>query len=115
MTFKHDKNCNYDLLSRHGSIHQYEEDDIEAAGDVDNGECGIKIRNIDYRNSGTWKCEILRKQRPGSTRLGSEVTNAEFKVDVFRTSRLNDDDSELQVIIKICTNVHRGSGDYSKL
>ena len=109
------RTLNYDLLSRHGSIHQYEEDDIEAAGDVDNGECGIKIRNIDYRNSGTWKCEILRKQRPGSTRLGSEVTNAEFKVDVFRTSRLNDDDSELQVIIKICTNVHRGSGDYSKL
>ena len=62
------------------------------------GECGIKIRNIGFEKSGTWKCEVLRKQRPGSTVLGSEVTSSSIKVDVFRTSRLNDDELELQVI-----------------
>ena len=63
------------------------------------GECGIKIRNIGFEKSGTWKCEVLRKQRPGSTVLGSEVTSSSIKVDVFRTSRLNDDELELQVFL----------------
>ena len=82
---------------RFGSIYEYKDDGIEAAGNVDNGECGIKIRNIGYEKSGTWKCEVVRKQRPGSTILGSEVTASSIRVDVFRTSRLNDDNVQLQV------------------
>jgi len=84
------------IVDKYGAIYQYEKDGIEAAGDVDKGECGIKIRNIGFEKSGTWKCEVLRKQRPGSTVLGSEVTSSSIKVDVFRTSRLNDDELELQ-------------------
>ena len=55
------------------------------------------IRDIDFAQSGTWKCEILRKQRPGSTRIGSEVTSAEFRVDVFRTARFDKSPAKLQV------------------
>ena len=79
---------------RFGEIYDYVEEGIEATGDYDNGECGIIIRDIDYAKSGDWKCEITRKNRPGSGRIGSEATSSLFRVDVFRTSRLNDD-SEL--------------------
>ena len=52
------------ILFRFGELYEYKEEGIEPSGDVDKGECGIIIRNIDYKNSGTWKCEVLRKQRP---------------------------------------------------
>lgn len=77
---------------RYGETYDYSADGIEVAGNLDNGECGIIIRNVGFANSGTWKCELLRKQRPGSAVIGSEVTNAEIKLDVFRTSRLADDE-----------------------
>ena len=83
---------------RYGEILDYEDEGIVHAGDFNNGECGIIVRDIDYEKSGTWKCEVLRKQRPGSSVIGSEITATTFKVDVFRTSRLNDDDFEFQVI-----------------
>ena len=41
----------------------------------------------------------MRKQRPGSTRIGSEVTSAEFRVDVFRTARFDKSPAKLQVIV----------------
>ena len=89
---------------RFGEIYDYVEEGIEATGDYDNGECGIIIRDIDYAKSGDWKCEITRKNRPGSGRIGSEATSSLFRVDVFRTSRLNDDrELLLQVILRIMT------------
>ena len=89
-------------IFRFGEIYDYSEEGIEATGDYDNGECGIIIRDINYAKSGDWKCEITRKGRPGSARLGSEATSSSFRVDVFRTSRLNDDNELLlQVILSI--------------
>ena len=89
--------CTY---SRFGGQYDYKDDGIERIGDADEGQCGIMIRDIDFAQSGTWKCEILRKQRPGSTRIGSEVTSAEFRVDVFRTARFDKSPAKLQVHIQ---------------
>lgn len=41
----------------------------------------------------------MRKYRPGSSVIGSEVASTTFKVDVFRTSRLNGAHKELQVVV----------------
>ena len=53
-------------MSRFGEEYDYTEDGIRRTGDADHGECGIIISKIDFAQSGTWKCEVLRKQRPGS-------------------------------------------------
>ena len=77
-------------------MYDYPEDGIRRTGDPDRGECGIVIEKIEFAQSGTWKCEVLRKQRPGSNKIGSEATNSEFRVDVFRTARVNRDPAKLQ-------------------
>ena len=49
------------------------------------------------RQSGTWTCEVLRKQRPGSSKLGSEATSAEFHIDVYRRKGHSQNLARLQV------------------
>ena len=51
------------------------EDGIERFGNADKGECGIVIDRIDFSKSGIWKCEVMRKRRPGSSRIGTVLYN----------------------------------------
>ena len=82
----------YNIVDVHGVVHSYRKDRIEASDrQIDDGQCGIIIRDLKFKDFGAWKCHILRRAPLG---LGSQSTEAVINV-VRRPERLTrepDDD-----------------------
>ena len=82
----------FNIVDVHGVVHNYRDDRIEASDrQIDDGQCGIIVRDLKYKDFGPWKCVILRKAPLG---LGSQSTEATINV-VRRPERLTrepDDD-----------------------
>ena len=82
----------FNIVDVNGVVHNYKRDRIEASDNqIDDGQCGIIIRNLKLRDYGNWRCHLLRKNPRG---LGSQSTEANIKVigQAERLTRDKDDD-----------------------
>ena len=66
----------------------YEREGVEPAGDADKGECGIRIKDIDFKHIGEWRCVLIRQSLSG---LGSEIAEKRITL-VAESSRLRKED-----------------------
>ncbi len=58
--------------------------------EINSGNCGIVLDRAQLKQDGEWTCSVVRKQKPGSTSIGSEVTNTKIDLNVaFRRSRVS--------------------------
>ena len=49
------ENCNEILFSQ-GEIYVHEKDGVSAGGTVDDGDCGVKIKEVHDNHRGLWTC-----------------------------------------------------------
>ena len=76
------------IVDKHGTVHDYDEDRIEASDrQIDDGNCGIIVQNLKFKDFGPWKCHILRRAPYG---LGSQSTEATINV-LNKPERLTQD------------------------
>ena len=78
----------YIFAFRFGNPVSYEREGVEPAGDADKGECGIRIKNIDFKHIGEWRCVLIRQSLSG---LGSEIAEKRITL-VAESSRLRKED-----------------------
>ena len=83
--------CFYNVSFRRGELYTHEGKGLEGAGNVNQGECGVRIRELKREHIGVWKCKVFRYRVDGLS--GLEVVTDEIVVsDRLRTSRLNTDE-----------------------
>merc|ERR1719367_993555 len=76
------------IVDVHGTVHNYKEDRIEASDrQIDDGQCGIIVKDLKFKDFGPWRCHILRRAPFG---FGSQSTEATINV-VRRPERLTKD------------------------
>ena len=79
------------IIDVHGVVHNYKRDHgIEPADSIDDGQCGILVRNVQLKHFGNWKCHLLRRKG-----IGSQSTEAVIRVDPgAETLKRSDDDDD---------------------
>ena len=76
------------IVDANGSVHDYKEDRIEASErQIDDGQCGIIVKDLRFKDFGPWRCHILRRSPFG---FGSQSTEATINV-VRQPERLTKD------------------------
>ena len=79
------------IVDVHGTVHNYEKDRIEASDrQIDDGQCGIIVKDLRFKDFGPWRCHILRRAPFG---FGSQSTEATINV-VRRPERLTKDQDD---------------------